>query len=609
MKAVGFPRGDTAQESAILGVPGQVRVDMSRGTVRVHDGERQGGFELPNVDIVRAMIAEGPDAGGDGSASLVYYTTQAELVASIPTPGAIGIVGEVGLEEVYFWKPGAGDGGTLTSDIDGQWHRLDSRVGFYVRLYRAGCINMQFAGAAPVADQDITAWLDGSTVKLWDGAAYQVATPVLFTRLLSKIGNYDAAIVFPDRLAELLVEAADLNAVAVTGWSKSAAADGNAPSAVVSPVFTFVQDANVAYQQFFVQTSTTRDYYVRSKAAGAWNAWTFIQGTLPDRLGATALVATDANTALDSGFYKLSSAASNIPAAENGTIVSRRYDSTNAQQTWVSVSANKIYFRRYVASVWQAWVQVFPADGSLITGTVPRVNIGITTISQAEAEAGTATTDRIFTAERVAQAITNLIGGALRTLRALTLVAGDLLYATGAGVLVRLAKGTAGQILTMNAGATAPEWQTPAASGGMTLLGTITLSGAVTRSLTGIPAGYKALHCDIKGASVTTGGTPQLTLATSSTNGAAYGTARAITAAFAVADSHYGVVEIFGIDSAVANEKTARASLVTQGNSNAGIVGAVLVATNTAAVLDAIQFANSAGQNFDAGTIDVYGVR
>ena len=35
--------------------------------------------------------------------------------------------------------------------------------------------------------------------------------------------------------------------------------------------------------------------------------------------------------------------------------------------------------------------------------------------------------------------------------------AGDLLYATGATTLVKLAKGTAEQILSMNSGATAPE--------------------------------------------------------------------------------------------------------------------------------------------------------
>lgn len=49
----------------------------------------------------------------------------------------------------------------------------------------------------------------------------------------------------------------------------------------------------------------------------------------------------------------------------------------------------------------------------------------------------------------------------LATIEALSLVAGDTLYSTGADVIARLPKGTASQVLTMNAGATAPEWQTP----------------------------------------------------------------------------------------------------------------------------------------------------
>jgi len=57
--------------------------------------------------------------------------------------------------------------------------------------------------------------------------------------------------------------------------------------------------------------------------------------------------------------------------------------------------------------------------------------------------------------------------------------AGDLDYYTAATTKARIAKGTAGQVFTMNAGATAPEWQT-ASSGGMTLLSTTTLSGATT---------------------------------------------------------------------------------------------------------------------------------
>ena len=43
--------------------------------------------------------------------------------------------------------------------------------------------------------------------------------------------------------------------------------------------------------------------------------------------------------------------------------------------------------------------------------------------------------------------------------------AGDILYATGATTLTKLAKGTGSQTLKMNSGATAPEWATVAAGG------------------------------------------------------------------------------------------------------------------------------------------------
>ncbi len=45
------------------------------------------------------------------------------------------------------------------------------------------------------------------------------------------------------------------------------------------------------------------------------------------------------------------------------------------------------------------------------------------------------------------------------------LVAGDVIYADGTDTINRLAKGTAAQVLTMNAGATAPEWAATAGGG------------------------------------------------------------------------------------------------------------------------------------------------
>ena len=55
---------------------------------------------------------------------------------------------------------------------------------------------------------------------------------------------------------------------------------------------------------------------------------------------------------------------------------------------------------------------------------------------------------------------------------------GDTIYSSSGSTPARLGIGTAGQVLQVNSGATAPEWATPAGGGGMTLLSTTTLTGA-----------------------------------------------------------------------------------------------------------------------------------
>ena len=48
---------------------------------------------------------------------------------------------------------------------------------------------------------------------------------------------------------------------------------------------------------------------------------------------------------------------------------------------------------------------------------------------------------------------------------------GDIIIGGSSGTPTRLAKGTAGQVLTMNSGATEPEWQTPSGGGGGVSIG------------------------------------------------------------------------------------------------------------------------------------------
>jgi hypothetical protein len=99
-----------------------------------------------------------------------------------------------------------------------------------------------------------------------------------------------------------------------------------------------------------------------------------------------------------------------------------------------------------------------------------------------------------------AAAIRTLGSGADTTVKNLNpgTTAGDIDYYTSSTAKARVAIGTAGQVLRVNSGATAPEWGT-IASGGMTLLnsGNTTLSGStITFSSLG---GYETLLINVYG--------------------------------------------------------------------------------------------------------------
>ena len=97
--------------------------------------------------------------------------------------------------------------------------------------------------------------------------------------------------------------------------------------------------------------------------------------------------------------------------------------------------------------------------------------------------------------------------------------AGDLDYYTAATTKARIAKGTAGQVFTMNAGATAPEWQTISA-GGMTTIASGSLStGTVT--ISSIPGTYKFLFLYIR--NVWESGGNQLRVRLNGSSSAIYG--------------------------------------------------------------------------------------
>jgi hypothetical protein len=93
-----------------------------------------------------------------------------------------------------------------------------------------------------------------------------------------------------------------------------------------------------------------------------------------------------------------------------------------------------------------------------------------------------------------ASAIRTLGSSVDTTVKALSpgTTAGDIDYYTTSTAKARVAIGTAGQVLQVNSGATAPEWATPAPGGGMTLINETSASALSSISYTSLGS-YKQL--------------------------------------------------------------------------------------------------------------------
>jgi hypothetical protein len=134
-------------------------------------------------------------------------------------------------------------------------------------------------------------------------------------------------------------------------------------------------------------------------------------------------------------------------------------------------------------------------------GTSGAVTVGIqdaltTQKGAVQLSDSTSTTSSILAATPTAvKSAYDLADGAIA--KSTLTTAGDIIY-RNATVPIRLGIGTAGQVLQVNSGATAPEWATPAGGGGMTLLSTTTLSGATT-TISSISQDYVQLFMTIEG--------------------------------------------------------------------------------------------------------------
>jgi len=176
---------------------------------------------------------------------------------------------------------------------------------------------------------------------------------------------------------------------------------------------------------------------------------------------------------------------------------------------------------------------------------------------------------------------------------------GDLLYASAPNTLLNLGVGTTGQVLTVVGGK--PAWATPATSGGMTLLGTVTTVGSSPQGLTGLTVtSCKALYLNFNNVSISAVSTVGLELG--SGGSPSYGSAVVITGTNSTGGIDGGVW-VYGIN-ATTQQQSVEPSVVTSGSLfNTGHT----IATGSAAAVDAVRFiAGGGGATFLTGTIDVY---
>ena len=199
---------------------------------------------------------------------------------------------------------------------------------------------------------------------------------------------------------------------------------------------------------------------------------------------------------------------------------------------------------------------------------------------------------------------------------------GDLAYRSStANVKTRLGLGTAGQVLTVNSGADAPEWAAISA-GGMTLISTTTLSGATT-TLSSIPQTYNQLLIIVSGMTANTSdqsfnvlpnNSSSLIRFTGTSNAGAYstdGTALDLSAGASTLrtnSSNAWQIQFFNYTSATAFKPFLVSGNYTRPDTGTNrMMGGGSFASTTA--ISSIVFNYGGSNTFSAGTVLLYGVK
>lgn len=425
--------------------------------------------------------------------------------------------------------------------------------------------------AATLTNKTLTApVINGGTLT---GVTAPLATALATPRSISVTGdltgtptNFDGTanisipVALPGRLADgqqgTSAHVTDVDDIDESGFYVAESSASNTP----------VPGANFQINALFWTTATgsllaqrlsTAEVYVRNKIGGVWGSWTAIphsgqsvsftltqSPTGPQQIQARSNLGLGSMAIQNSGAVTITggsvSGITDLAVADGGTGAS----TAGAARTNLGLGTIATQNSATVAITGGTVTGITDlaiADGGTGASTAvgALVNLGLTataaeinildgaTVTTAEINVldgipGTLTATELGYVDGVTSSIQTQLNGkqasgaTLTSLQALSLVQGDVLYATGANTLARLPKGTAGQFLQMNSGATAPEWFSNIYESGPTA----TTSGT-TQSFTGIPAGVNHIDIMFDGVSASgssdfqvqigTGGTPTTT--------------------------------------------------------------------------------------------------
>lgn len=198
---------------------------------------------------------------------------------------------------------------------------------------------------------------------------------------------------------------------------------------------------------------------------------------------------------------------------------------------------------------------------------------------------------------------------------------GDLIAATAADTVARLAVGSNDQVLIADSTtATGLKWGTPS-SGSMTLLSTTSLTGASV-TVSSISQSYKNLYIEWEGVTQSASGTFDIQL--NATNGAHYsnGLRSGSTGVGSFTDNvikllqninsddtssnNAGNVKVYNYASTTARKTFNYESIFVSGGTPISVVGGG--GFNSASAISSIKFNNTTGNDFNAGILRIYGV-